>query len=63
MTQLGGDAVRNVSPLLDAPWGSLISPDKIVDHFSDLFDIQADFLPLAQSLLPFYRRRMTESVI
>lgn len=59
MAQLKGDPGRGTPAMLDAPWGSLICPDRIADHFADLFDIQAEFLPLAQNVLPFFRKRMS----
>src|SRR5262249_45108008 len=37
------------------PWGHLLTPDIIVDHFADLFEIQPEFLPIAQKLLPYFR--------
>ncbi|MBI2839732.1 MAG: hypothetical protein HYX75_15580 [Acidobacteria bacterium] len=57
-TQLAGQATRGIQPFLDGPWGSFLSPDRIVDHFMDLFEIQPEFLPLAQRVLPHYRKNM-----
>lgn len=57
-TQLGGHPARGTQPFLDSPWGSFLSPDRIVDHFMDLFEIQPEFLPLAQRVLPHYRKNM-----
>jgi hypothetical protein len=58
LTQLLGNEARNINPFLDSPWGSLLTPDSIVDHFSDLFEVQPEFLAIAQKVLPYYRRRM-----
>lgn len=58
VTWLAGNPARNIAPFLDRPWGSLITPDVIVDHFQDLFEIQPEFLPLAQQLLPYYRKHL-----
>ncbi|MFQ5654699.1 MAG: DUF6079 family protein, partial [Planctomycetota bacterium] len=60
VTQLAGDPARRVAPFLDRPWGSLLTPDTIIDHFLDLFEIQPEFLPLAQQLLPHYRKHLDE---
>lgn len=54
VTQLQGDPVRGVPPFLDMPVGAFVTPDAIVDHFRDLFDIQPEFQPIAQRLLPYY---------
>jgi len=55
LTQLAGNEARGIAPFLEQPWGSLLTPDRIVDHFADLFEIQQEFLPIAQKLLPFFR--------
>lgn len=60
VTQLAGDPSRRVRPFLDRPWGSLLTPDFIVDHFRDLFEVQPEFLPLGQQLLPYYRKHLSE---
>jgi hypothetical protein len=60
LTQLLGDPARGVTPFLDQPWGHLLTPDRIVDHFADLFEIQPEFLPIAQKVLPYFRKRMPE---
>lgn len=59
LTRLGGDPARNHPPFLDQDWGALLSPDSIVDHFRDLFEVQPEFLPLAQKVLPYYRKHVT----
>ncbi len=59
LTRLLGNAARNVTPFLDQPWGNLISPDLIVDHFADLFELQPEFLPIAQKILPYYRKHIS----
>jgi len=56
--QLRGNPERGIEPFLDRPWGSLLTPDYIVDHFRDLLEVQPDFLPLAQKLFPHYRKQM-----
>lgn len=58
--QLLGDPGRGVAPFLDEPWGALLTPDTIVSHFEDVLEVQAEFQPLAQQLLPWYRRHMGE---
>jgi hypothetical protein len=60
LTRLLGDEARHVEPFLDRPWGELLTPDSIVDHFSDLFEVQPEFLPIAQKVLPYFRTRVPE---
>ena len=60
VTQLRGDSARGIEPYLERPWGSLLTPDAIVDHFRDLFEIQPEFVPLAQQFFPYYRKRVDE---
>lgn len=60
VTRLLGDPARGVDALLDQPFGSLLTPDTIVDHFQDLFEVQPEFLPLAQQLLPWYVAHLDE---
>ena len=60
VTQLRGDAARGIAPFLDQEWGALLTPDTIVDHFRDLFEVQPEFVPLAQQLFPWYQRHMAE---
>ncbi len=55
LTRLLGDEARHVAPFLDRPWGDLLTPDTIVDHFADLFEVQPEFLPIAQKVLPYFR--------
>ncbi|HYK91390.1 MAG TPA: hypothetical protein VE398_21655, partial [Acidobacteriota bacterium] len=43
---------------LDQPWGHLITPDYIVDHFGDLFEVQPEFLALSQKVLPHFRKQI-----
>jgi hypothetical protein len=57
MTRLLGDPGRGVEPFLDRPWGDLLTPEAIIDHFADLFEVQPEFLPLAQRFLPYYRKQ------
>jgi hypothetical protein len=60
LTQLLGNEARNISPFLDQPWGHLLTPDAIVDHFSDLFEVQPEFLTIAQKVLPYFRKQVPE---
>ncbi|MEW6367841.1 MAG: DUF6079 family protein [Acidobacteriota bacterium] len=60
VTQLRGDPARRSAPFLDKPWGSLLTPDFIVDHFQDTLETQPEFLPLAQRLFPYYRIHIAE---
>lgn len=60
LTRLGGDPSRGVAPFLDRPWGDLLTPDVIVDHFADLLELQSDLLPLSQRFLPHLRQRLPE---
>ncbi len=55
VTQLRGDATRDVTPFLDEPWGSFVTPDRIVEHFYDVLRIQAEFLPLHEQLFPWWQ--------
>jgi hypothetical protein len=59
LTRLLGNEAKGISPFLDQPWGSLITPDLIIDHFADLFEVQPEFLPISQKILPYYRKHMT----
>jgi len=54
LTQLLGNEARGIAPFLDKPWGHLLTPDTIVDHFADLFEVQQEFLPIAQKVLPYF---------
>jgi len=56
LRRLEGDPAAGIEAFLDRPFGEVMTPDLIVDHFSDLFELQPDFLPIAQKLLPWYRR-------
>lgn len=60
VTQLGGAPSRGIAPFLDRPWGSLLTPDVIIDHFRDLFELQPEFLGLAQQFFPYYRKQLPE---
>lgn len=57
-TQLAGNAPKSIPAFLDREWGSFVTPESIVDHYQDLFEIQPEFLTLAQSLFPYYRANM-----
>jgi len=58
--QLAGNDQRQIPALLDQPSNRLLTPDSIIDHFHDLFEIQPEFLPLSQQLLPYYRQHLGE---
>lgn len=58
--QLGGVPARDIDSFLDRPSGHLLTPDAIIDHFCDLFELQSDFVPLSQQLLPYYRKHLRE---
>jgi len=60
VTRLGGDPARGIAPLLDEPFGTMLAPDAIVDHFRDLLELQPEFQPLAQKVFPYYQRRLAE---
>ncbi len=60
LRRLAGDPAHDLAPFLDRPWGDLLTADAIVDHFADLFEVQPEFQPLAQTLLPYYRRHLAE---
>ena len=60
VAQLQGDTSRGIEPFLDQPWGALLTPDAIVDHFRDLLEIQPEFLPLAQQVFPWYEKHLEE---
>ena len=59
-TQLSGKPEREISPFLDREWGELVTPNVIVDHFEDVLQLQPEFLPVAQRLLPWYERHLPE---
>jgi hypothetical protein len=58
--RLGGDPARGIEPFVDREWGELLTADAIVDHFADVLEVQAEFLPVSQKLLPWYRRHLPE---
>ena len=58
VTRLAGSEERGVAPFLDQPWGEWLTPDAIVDHFRDLFELQAEFVPIAQLVLAHYERHL-----
>ena len=58
LTQLLGNEARGIPPFLDQPWGHLLTPDAIVDHFADLFEVQPEFLAIAQKVLPHFRKKI-----
>lgn len=58
VTQLRGDRTRGVAAFLDQPWGQLVTPDAIIDHFRDLLELQPEFLPLAQQVFPWYQKNL-----
>ena len=58
--QLGGDPTHGIEPFLDREWGSLITPDYIVDHFRDVLESQPEFLALSQRLFAWYDKHLHE---
>ncbi len=60
VTQLRGHEERNIKPFLQRPWGDLLTPDYIVDHFKDLFEIQPEFVPLSNQYLVYYRQHINQ---
>lgn len=60
VTRLRGDPTRGVAPFLDRPAGELLTPEAIVDHFRDLFEVQPEFVALAQQVFPWYQRHLRE---
>ena len=58
VTQLAGNEARGITPFLDQQWGHLLTPNTIVDHFADLFEVQQEFLPIAQKVLPYCREQI-----
>lgn len=58
VTQLRGNDERRIKPFLQRPWGDLLTPDYIVDHFKDLFEIQPEFVPLSNQCLAWYRQHL-----
>lgn len=60
VTQLRGHDERNIKPFLQRPWGELLTPDYIVDHFKDLFEIQPEFVPLSNQCLAWYRQHLSQ---
>ncbi|MDH5672888.1 MAG: DUF6079 family protein [Myxococcales bacterium] len=56
--RLGGDPTAGIDALLERPMGTLLTPDAIVEHFRDLLELQAEFAPLSQHLLPYYGRHL-----
>ncbi|MEN8132465.1 MAG: DUF6079 family protein, partial [Pseudomonadota bacterium] len=60
VTRLQGDHARGISPFLDQPFGNMLTADAIVDHFRDLFELQPEFLPLAQQFFPWYQKHLDE---
>ncbi len=58
VTQLRGHDERHIKPFLQRPWGELLTPDYIVDHFKDLFEIQPEFVPLSNQCLAWYRQNL-----
>lgn len=60
LTQLLGNPARGIEPFLEQPWGHLLTPDTIVDHFADLFEIQLEFQAIAQKVFPFFRKQIPQ---
>ena len=60
LTRLLGDEARAVAPFLDCPWGQLLTPEVVTEHFRDLLHVQSEFRPLAEKVLPYWDRRIGE---
>ncbi|MCP4406493.1 MAG: hypothetical protein GY807_01770 [Gammaproteobacteria bacterium] len=60
VTRLQGDHARGITPFLDQPFGNMLTADIIIDHFRDLFELQSEFLPLAQQFFPWYQKHLDE---
>lgn len=60
LTRLLGNKARGTAPFLDRPFGDLLTPDMIIEHFQDLLELQPEFQPVAQRVLPFYQKTMAE---
>ncbi len=60
VTQLRGHEERNIKPFLQRSWGELLTPDYIVDHFKDLFEIQPEFVPLSNQCMVYYRQHINQ---
>ncbi len=58
VSRLRGDPARGIEAFLDQPWGRLLTPDLIIDHFYDLFELQPEFVPLAQQVMPWYKNNV-----
>ena len=56
--RLAGDAARGLEPFVDRPWGELVTPDHIVEHFRDVFELQSEFQPFAQRVFPWYAKHL-----
>ncbi len=57
--QLNGVPERHIDGFLEQSHDCLLTPDTIVDHFRDLFELQSEYVPLSQQLLPYYRKNLT----
>ncbi|MFH1177732.1 MAG: DUF6079 family protein [Acidobacteriota bacterium] len=60
VTRLAGDPARGAAPFLERPWGEVLAPDAIVDHFGDLLELQPELVPIAQKVLAYYRGAMAQ---
>ncbi|MCI0621757.1 MAG: DUF6079 family protein [Acidobacteria bacterium] len=60
LTQLLGSPARGIEPFLEKPCGHLLTPDVIVDHFADLFEVQPEFQAISQKVFPFFRKRVPQ---
>ncbi len=60
VARLGGDPTRGIEPFLDRPFGEVLTPDHLVLHFSSLFEMQPEFVPVSQLLMPSFRRSGAE---
>jgi len=58
--QLRGNAEREIDSFLDQPWGSVLSPDRILIHFRDLLEMQGEFQKYARQVFPRMERDLPE---
>ena len=60
LTQLLGNPARGIEPFIEKAWGHLLTPDAIVDHFADLFEVQPEFQAISQRVFPFFRKQLPQ---
>ncbi|MBF0104185.1 MAG: hypothetical protein HQM16_02550 [Deltaproteobacteria bacterium] len=58
LSRLAGNPSRGIAPFLDRDLGEFLTPDYIVSHFEDLFEIQPEFMPLSRKVLPCLKKEL-----